>query len=407
MRPVATIVGRGASPQSGGPLPALFGYGFRPFFLAVGLAALAYVPWWAGSVALGWQLSTDWPPMLWHGHEMLFGVVAAAIAGFLLTAVPSWTGQRGFAGAPLAALALVWLAGRLAILGSGHWPLWATALLDLAFMPALALLLAVPLLRARNRNTPLLAVLAALWACNAVFHWALMHHDAPLAGHAVRLGIDVVLVLVTVIGGRVVPAFTAAALKAADRPVVLRAWPLVTPVTIGLMVLNVLADAVAPDARLVAGIAAAAALAHAVRLAQWRSLQVLGQPIVWILHVGYAWLAVGFALKAAALVGGYASAAFWLHALTIGAITSMVLGVMTRAALGHTGRPLVVDPLIAVAYALVSAAALVRVFALGLLGAGYPGILLASALLWAAAFGLYLWVYAPILCRPRVDGRAG
>jgi uncharacterized protein involved in response to NO len=387
--------------------PSLFAYGFRPFFLGAGLAALIHVPWWAASVALGWSLSTAWPPMLWHGHEMLFGFIAAAIAGFLLTAVPSWTGHRGFAGAPLVAIVALWLLARLAILSSQHWPFWLIATLDLAFLPTLAVMVAVPLFRSKNRNAPLLAVLSALWACNVAFYWGLRHDDAPFAGHAVKIGIDIVLVLVTIIGGRIVPAFTAAGLKQAGHSVSLRAWPFVMPIVISLMALNALADAFVPDSPLVAGIAAAAALAQGVRLAQWRPLHTRGQPIVWILHVAYAWLAVGLALKAAALLGHLAISAFWLHALTIGAITSMILAVMTRAALGHTGRPLVVSPLISAAYLLVSAAAIVRVFALSVLGVGYPAIILASGFVWAVAFALYVGVYAPILCSPRVDGRAG
>jgi uncharacterized protein involved in response to NO len=386
--------------------PAVFAYGFRPFFLAAGVVALVYVPWWAGSIALGWPLSTPWPPTLWHGHEMLFGFISAATAGFLLTAVPSWTGQKGFAGAPLAGLVALWLAARLGILSSGYWPVWATAAVDLAFLPALAALISIPLFRAQNRNMPLLAVLAALWSCNAAFYWGLIHHDIPFAGHAIRVGIDIVLVLVTVIGGRIIPAFTAAAIRQTGQAAALRAWPLVTPATIGLMALNALADALIPDTPWVAGIAACAAVAQGIRLAQWRPFLTHGQPIVWILHVAYAWLPVGLALKAVELLTGAAISAFWLHALTIGAITSMIAGVMTRAALGHTGRALVVSPAIA-AYLLISAAAIVRVFALGLLGIAYPSIIVVSGFVWAAAFALYVGVYAPILCSPRVDGRPG
>ena len=387
--------------------PSLFAFGFRPFFLGAGFAALIYIPWWAGSVALGWQLSTTWPPALWHGHEMLFGFVVAAIAGFMLTAVPSWTGQRGFAGPPLMGLFVLWLVGRLAILSSARWPLWATAAVDLAFLPTLAAFVAVPLLRARNRNMPLLGVLLALWACNAVFYWGLVYHNVPLANRAVKVGIDIVLILITVIGGRIVPAFTAAGFKQAGVLLSLRAWPFITPISITLMALNALADMLARDDQFVGGVAAAAALAQGVRLAQWRTLSTRAQPIVWVLHIAYAWLAVGLALKAMTLLEGLASAAFWLHALTIGAITSMILGVMTRAALGHTGRPLVVDPLITVAYVLVSIAAVVRVFAPGVHEVSYPAVIITSGLVWTAAFALYLWTYAPILWRPRVDGRPG
>ena len=386
---------------------ATFAYGFRPFFLVAGLVALVYVPWWAGSIALGWQLSTSWPPTLWHAHEMLFGFIAASVAGFLLTAVPSWTGQRGFAGWPLLALVGLWLAARIAILTSAAWPPSAIATLDLAFLPALAAFLAVPLLRSRNRNSPLLLVLLALWACNTLFYWGLARHDVPLASRALRVGIDVILLLVTVIAGRILPAFTASALRSAGLAAALRVWPFATPLTIALMLATIGTDLLAVDTRIAATVAAATAVGHGLRLLQWRPLATRSQPIVWILHLAYAWLPVGFALKAGSLVAGAAGNAFWLHALTIGAISSMVLGVMTRAALGHTGRPLVVAPVIAAAYLVLSLAAAVRVFGLGLFGVNYPALILASALLWATSFALYLLVYAPILTGPRVDGRAG
>jgi len=151
-------------------LPPLFGYGFRPFFLAAALAAVALVPWWAGSLTLGVPLPQAWPASLWHAHEMLFGFIGAALAGFLLTAVPSWTGRRGFAGWPLAILAGIWLLGRLFVATGSHWPLALYAAVDLAFLPALAALLVPPLIRSRNRNTRLLLVLAALWTVNATFY---------------------------------------------------------------------------------------------------------------------------------------------------------------------------------------------------------------------------------------------
>src|SRR6185312_10494707 len=186
---------------------ALWGYGFRPFFLAAGLSAAVLIPWWAGAVAWGFPLSTNWPPMLWHGHEMLFGFIVAAIAGFLLTAVPSWTGARGFAGTPLILLAALWLTGRLAFAAAAVLPLTIVAVCELAFIPVLAGLLAPALLRARNRNSPLLLVLVSIWLTDVVFMYALMRDDVLVA-------IDIVLLLVTVIGGRIVPAFTASALRA-------------------------------------------------------------------------------------------------------------------------------------------------------------------------------------------------
>jgi uncharacterized protein involved in response to NO len=386
---------------------ALFAYGFRPFFLAVGAAALVLVPWWAASFAFGVPLGSAWPPTLWHAHEMLFGFITAAIAGFLLTAVPNWTGQRGFAGRPLMLLAGLWLLGRVLVESSALWPLPVVAVVDLAFLPALVALVARQLLRSQNRNTPLLAVLASLWAADAAFYGALAAHDAAHAARALAVGVDVVLVLVTVIGGRIVPAFTSSGLKARGDATALRAWRWITPAAIALMVAVALVDAVSPDGAVAGWTAAFAAFAQALRLLQWRTERTLRMPIVWVLHLAYAWLPVGLALKALALLDGAGVAAFWMHALTVGALSTMLLAVMTRATLGHTGRPVVAPPAIAVAYLLLSAAAVVRVFGLLWWRHSYPAVIVVSALLWTAAFAVFVAVFAPMLWSPRIDGRGG
>jgi uncharacterized protein involved in response to NO len=386
---------------------ALFAYGFRPHFLLAGVAALLLIPAWALNVAYGVPLSSDWPPTLWHAHEMLFGFIACAVAGFLLTAVPSWTGQKGFAGTPLIVLSAVWLAARIMIASSSHWPRVLTAAVDLAFLPVLAALVARPLLRSQNRNTPLLLVLGLLWLTNLLFHVALIERNAPLALHALLIGIDLMLVLVTVIGGRIVPAFTAAALRplglqdsvSSSRALTIAAVVGMAAVTVG--------DVFMPDSRLAGGLAAAAALIQAWRFTQWGALRTLRQPIVWILHAAYLWLPVGLALKAIALLDGAAFSAFWLHALTMGALATMILAVMTRAALGHTGRPLLVHPVTAAAYLLLLGAVLVRVFGLAVLRVSYPMVIAGAAFLWTAAFLFFVGVYGPILCSPRVDGKAG
>lgn len=385
----------------------LLRYGFRPFFLCAGLAAVLLVPWWATSYALGMPLGTGWPPTLWHGHEMLFGFTGAAIAGFLLTAVPSWTGSRGFAGWPLALISSLWLLARIAVATSKLWPLAAVAAIDLSFLPTLAVFVLPPLVRARNRNTPLLTALAALWATDVAFYWGLYHRNDSTSLHALLLGIDIVLLLITVIGGRILPAFTTSALKQRGVAAALPAWRGITEIAVGSMVAVVLSDLFVPDGTMAGAIAALAAGAQLVRLAQWQTLKTLRQPIIWVLHVAYAWLPIGLTLKAVALLTGAAPAAFWLHALTIGAAATMILAVMTRASLGHTGRPLVADPIVALAYLLLTAAAFVRVFGLAVLRIDYPDVILVAAFLWTAAFALFTWVYAPVLLSPRVDGKPG
>jgi uncharacterized protein involved in response to NO len=338
---------------------------------------------------------------------MVFGFIVAALAGFLLTAVPSWTGQRGFAGWPLVLLVVLWLLGRLLVASSAHWPPLLTAGVDLAFLPVLALMLLPPLSRTRNRNAPLLVVLVALCAANGLFHWAAGHGDAVEAHRALLAAVDIVLLLVTVIGGRIVPAFTASALKSQGDAPPLRALPGLTALAIAVMVAVLLVDLTLPDTHLAGACALLAAAVHALRLTQWGGSRTLRLPIVWILHLAYAWLPVGFALKALALLTGAPFAAFWLHALTIGAAATMIMAVITRASLGHTGRPLAVSPITVLAYALLTAAAAVRSLGPALSLAPYAVILGLTALLWTAAFLLFLWVYAPILLTRRADGKAG
>ncbi len=385
---------------------SLFNYGFRPFFLGAGVAAMVLIPLWAASFVYGTPLGNPWPPTLWHGHEMLFGVIAAAIAGFLLTAVPSWTGTSGFAGGPLKILSLLWILGRAASLSAGALPLWLIAAVDLSFLPAVALFVAPRLLAKDNRNAPLLGVLAVLTIGNGVFHWAVSHSDAPLAGHALLIGIDIVLVLATVIGGRVVPSFSSSTLKQQGRTLG-ASRPLIERTTIVLMIAIVLCDVVRPESALAGVLALGASFAHVLRMSRWQSFRTWRDPIVWSLHLGYAWIPLGLALKGVALLNGAAIAAFWLHSLTVGALSMLILAVMTRASLGHTGRALVVAPPITAAYLLLLAAALVRVFGLKLSGVGYPAVILGAAALWTAAFGVFVWVYAPILMAPRADGKPG
>jgi uncharacterized protein involved in response to NO len=383
----------------------LFASGFRSQFFLAGVAAVVLVPLWAFSFIAGTPIGSGWPPTLWHAHEMLYGFIACAIAGFLLTAVPSWTGQKGFAGRPLVALAAAWIAARVLIATSAWWPPLLPTIVDLAFLPILAVLVMIPLIRSRNRNAALLAVLGAFWLADLMFHVGLWRQDTPLALKALIVGIDITLLLVTVIGGRLLPAFTASALRRPGVDTALKSRTALTVLAVIAMVSVTVGDIAWPDTRIAGWIAGAAAVVQAVRLAQWRSLRTLRQPIVWILHLAYVWLPIGLTLKAAALLGGYAVAAFWLHALTIGALTTMITAVMTRASLGHTGRPLNVPPLITVAYLLLTAATIVRVFGVSWPGMRYPLVIAVTAIFWTASFLLFVGVYSPILWGPRADDK--
>lgn len=389
------------------PRFALFEYGFRPFFLLAGWYALLVVPIWLYIFSRHAVPFGGLPPMYWHSHEMLFGFVAAAVAGFLLTAVPNWTGARGFAGKPLIIAVSVWIAGRIAMALVGHLPFWLVSAVELAFLPTLAFLLSPPLLRSGNRNTPLLIVVGVLWLIDMVFLVALWRADATLASRAMTLAIDLILILVTVIGGRIVPAFTGNALRRRGETVNVVSRKPIEYAAIGLMIAIAVEDAISPAGPLTAALAAVAAVVHAVRLAGWRSFKTRGESILWVLHVGYAWLPIGLALKACWLFGGVAWAMKWQHALTMGVFATMILAVMTRASLGHTGRPLVVPRSITVAYLLLTLGVIVRVFGSAIFPERYVLMLSIAGTAWVVSFVIYVAAYTPILVGPRADGKPG
>jgi uncharacterized protein involved in response to NO len=386
----------------------LFARGFRPFFLLAGLFGCALPIAWV-AILLGWIRSPGgWTPIGWHGHEMLFGFVAAAIAGFLLTAVPTWTGRRALSGGGLAALVALWVAGRLAMSGTAWLHPAVASALDLAFLPVLAAVLAPGLLAARRlRNLGFVPILLALFAANLVFHldaWGVL---GGASSRGLRLAVDVVLLLLVVIGGRIIPTFTANALRRRGDPAPVRSrrWVegLVVP---GVLVVG-LADLLMPRSPASGAAAAVAAGLVAARLAGWQGHRVLDDPLLWSLHLGYAWVAFGLAWVAASDLLGWPPPTVALHALTAGAFGTTILAVMSRVPLGHTGRPFAAIPGIPAAYALVGAGALLRTVGTAV----WPGTALAmnaaAGLVWAVAFGVFTALYAPILTAPRVDGRPG
>src|SRR5690606_37779486 len=311
---------RRAAPRrltAGGVIVQTFlSYGFRPFFLlAAAWAVLALVLLVVALAGGGWSAEAL-PLYRWHGHEMIFGFVAAAIAGFLLTAAPTWTSTRPVSGTLLAGLALLWIAGR--IVASPLTGLHATpaVLVELAFFPALGAALAAPLLRTRNvRNYPFLLLLALLFAADAAFH-AVLAGRLSLPFDPLRLAANIVLVMVVVVGGRIIPAFTRNALVRERISTSIRPAPLLERASLVAIAAVVVADIVAPDTLAAGIVAAAAALLIAARLARWEGWRTLRMPIVLILHVGYAWVAAALALKAVWLLAHAPWAANWLHAQT-------------------------------------------------------------------------------------------
>jgi uncharacterized protein involved in response to NO len=387
------------------PALAVASKGFRPFFLlAAGFASLV-VPIWllvvSGAVAPVAYLD----PASWHAHEMVFGYATAVVAGFLLTAVGNWTQRETLVGAPLLALAALWVLGRAAIPLAPVLPRGGAAAVDVAFLPALLVAVARPLVAARDRrNFVIVAALGALAAANAVVHLDALGL-APLgaARHASLVAVDVIVLLIVVISGRIVPMFTRNATGVAT----IDSVPALDRLAVASTLVVTLVDAAVPETRTAAAASLVAALLTAARAWRWGTRHTAKHPLLWILHVGYAWVPVGFALRATALFGVPVLGSPATHALTVGAIGALTLGMMARVVLGHTGRALVAPRAMTWAFGAITAAAIVRVAVPLVALPWHFGALIVAGVLWSFAFGAYVVVYAPMLLRPRADGKAG
>lgn len=352
--------------------------GFRPFFLVAALAAVVEIPLWV------LRLTGVLPPVsvAWHAHEMVFGFSAAVIAGFLLTAVRHWTQHSTASGLPLLALVLCWLLGRV------------NDTADLFFLPILAVCVARPIVLARQwRQLLIVLALVALCAANAVFHAFPQHARA-----AWLVGVDLVLLLIVIIGGRVIPFFTRSALPNAK----LRSWRWLEIASVASMAGVLAADI---SGRLLSLTCLIAAVVHAARLTGWASLRTRHAPLLWVLHVGYLCLPLGLLLRGLATMGVLLPESAAIHLLTTGCIGLLILGMMARVSLGHTARPLVAPTPLVWAFGLLAAAAVVRAFGPLALPASWTYALAATC--WAAAFLLFIVRYAAWLVMPRLDGRPG
>ena len=345
------------------------------------------------------------PPIYWHGHEMLFGFAIAAVCGFMLTAVPNWTRTGPFRGWQLGLLVLIWLAGRLAMwLGGPAGPVFV-AVVDLAMIPVLALYIGKRLLAHKmRRNYIVLVILFVLFGANVMMHLEAMQVLSDSAGFGLNLGIYVVVLLVTLISGRVIPGFTANALRRQQIDVDTQTPGHVTGVVIVSLILAAAFDLFdLPGAGVVAAVAALALL---MRMVRWKTMLILDDPLVWVLHVGHLWLAVGLGLMAAAHFSDGLERDAGLHALTAGAMGTMVLGMMTRVSLGHSGRELKVGAPIVAAYIMVIVGALLRVL-VAIVPEQLPGdslsyLISVAGLLWAGGYTVFVIVYWPILTRTRI-----
>ena len=378
---------------------ALWNLGFRPFYLLASLFSAFSMLLWAAQFS-GYLTTAYLQGPTGHGHEMLFGYTTAVIAGFLLTAVHIWTNQPTPSGLPLMALVALWVCGRVLVLTPF---VMTTAVVNAAFPVVVAVAIGIPLLRSGNvRNYFFIGLLLLMSVLTLALHLALQQRFELSPRLILQLGLDVVLLIMVTMGGRVIPMFTNNGVTGANatRNVFVEKFAL------GTVIILFTADLLQLSPIIIAVITLIGVLAHGVRLALWKPWRTLATPLVWILHAAYAWIVTHLALRGLSalelLPGSYAT-----HALTVGAIGGLTLGMMTRTARGHTARPLIADGFELAMFLLIQGAALIRVFG----GIAAPGLFMVSiqlsALLWSAAFGLYAVRYWPILTRPRLDGKPG
>lgn len=386
-------------------LPPILRGGFRPFFLGGACWALIVVGLWVGALSGAVTLPTTFDPLAWHRHEMLFGYLGAVIAGFLMTAIPNWTGRLPIAGSRLAALAGLWLAARLAVLFSAVLGPAVVPLLDVGFLLVLAAVCAREVIAARNRNFPIVIIILLFAIASAVDHAEALGIIGS-AGLGWRAGFALVLMLIAVIGGRIIPSFTRNWLSKQGMKTGLPGQPdLFDKLCLAATAIALAGWAIVPDARSVAILLIAAGALQAIRLSRWSGHKTVRDPLVFILHVGYAWLPLGMILLGISVVFPAVPTTSALHALAAGAMASMTLAVMTRATLGHTGRTLHADlPTVAI-FVLVTLGAAVRVSA-PLLPLDYMRAIELAGLLWGGAFLLFVLTCGPKLVGPRPDGRA-
>ena len=388
---MATLIHIQNPPKKGHARFALWDLGFRPFYLLASTFAALSIFVWALQFS-GWLPYAYLQGPMWHAHEMLFGFTLAVLTGFLLTAGQNWSGQPTPKGAYLVALAALWVAGRVLVLSP--WA-WLAAGVNVAFPLAAAVALGVPLYRARNRrNYFFVALLLIMALAQLAVHLNALGAIQVPGWAGIALGLDVMLLVLSVMGGRVIPMFTNNAIPGAKAS----RHPMVEKLALGFVLLLLLADVTQVAGVWLALVAVLAMLAHLIRWWMWQPWKTLRTPLVWVLHAAYFWIPLHLAFRALAAMG-WISTSVATHALTAGAIGMMVIGMMTRTALGHTGRKLIAGRAEVACYALVAAAAVVRVLGpLASVTLTTPSVLV-SAMLWSAGFALYSVRYWRILSR--------
>ena len=378
--------------------------GFRPFFFGGAAWAVVALVLWLAVLSGATALPSALDSLAWHRHEMLFGFVGAVICGFLLTAIPNWTGRLPIAGSPLAALFTLWLAARLALLFSSVSGIATAVVLDVGFYILLACLFAREVVSTSSRNLPIVGLVFLFGIANAL-DYAGAAGILSDAGLGYRAGITLVVLMISLVGGRIVPSFTRNWLSKQSIKDRLPAQPgRFDFAVIALTAAAMFTWTASPHNRLAGTILTVAAIFQAMRLGRWQGLRAAADPLVLILHVGYAWVPIGLGLLGGSILTAAVPESAAVHALTAGAMATMILAVMTRATLGHTGRELKADRATVFLYLLVTLGAVLRVAApFGLFD--YMGGIELAGLAWVGAFLIFLITYGPMLLRPRVDDR--
>jgi uncharacterized protein involved in response to NO len=382
---------------------ALFGLGFRPFFLLAGLSASLMMFLRIISYRWGEAFPNYFDSTSWHSHEMLFGYGVAVIAGFLLAAVGNWINHPMPKGKPLAALVVLWLSGRILPFFPQYIPDWLIAFSDWIFLPVLLAVIGIPIVRAKNvRNYGFLLVLGVMTLANAEVHLRQLGINITDLPFGITFMLNLLILMIVLMGGRVIPFFTKSALPEAATKIRIPVEWAAVGFSIALM-----AGEVCQLSPVILGIlAGSAAILHALRLVGWHDIRVWKTPLLWVLHLGYAWIVVGYALTALAKYGTLLPF-LATHAFTAGGIGMVTLGMMARVSLGHSGRPLIPPKLTVLAFALLNVSALLRVVAPVFFISNYGSWILLSGSLWILAYLFFLWDYFPMLLAPRVDGRPG
>lgn len=381
--------------------PAFLSYGYRPFFLMAGIWAVLAMASWVAMLA-GWSpLYTQFDPVTWHAHEMLFGFLGAVLAGFLLTAVPNWTSRLPIVGWPLAGLAALWVIGRIAVaISEGLSPVLVGAL-DLMFLTALAAAIGREILAGKNwRNLPLLTLLVLFIVANGLFHFEVAQGDYAAGGYGFRLGLSVAVMLVTLIGGRVVPSFTRNWMAKRQLDGLPSPFGLIDRLALISALIALAFWTVLPAHASTSILCAIAGFINLIRLGRWSGHKTGSESLLWILHVSYLFVPLGF-LSVAASTWGFALSPQLgaQHVWMAGAVGVMPLAMMTRASLGHSGRPLTATREVTLIYLLVIASVVLRFIAAVEVVPYW--VLHASAISWMAGFAGFCVVYWPILTKPR------